>query len=539
MRPLLCYLLSLSLIFSSTAFGAEVATCDPAAPMQDAADVSFQTACALMKDYSHKAAVLDQIRNAASKCKLDGKDGVLEGAGIAVSDLGTFVKQAAHDAPVWLWNKAKGVVMSFWSDAPDAVSGASAAAEANVEEERSILEKARSLYSATSQAISEIMKAADDNWQKFACLPPEDEVAVVCGTLGAVIGNFLATFGIGKVLVKTVTVGAALTEFLAKAERTQALKGLSASEKLKAASGMMSSVEERGKVLRKVGDSDLTEYTSVNGEKYLKVEDYATNAKGDRVVVSSREVVQDSKTGAIDANQEQGRKLLEKAVQGKAGEDSSVIFLDVNNLGKTNYFKDGTKAGDDYLRGVGQAIKKSVGDQDMVFKLGGDEIAVVVKSKDPSVVQRVAMRLVKNVDENHDARTVFHAEQVRQADRYRSVNKASHLSDVTEDVASSLSKEQNALASKNFGEFKKDYLVKQADAVREQAKYRPSVSIGSTVGNGDDLASVLQRAEEQATQTKIKYKSEIGLDTKKYGGSDDITTRPNYKAKPEVLPPVE
>lgn len=518
---------------------AETPICDTPAAQQEAADLSFNVLCAAWKERTTKISTAEMIAKTVLNCTVDGFSGGVKGVGMTFVDLGGFLKAALYDAPQWLWEKAKSAVATYWNDSPDAVSGASAAAEGNASEQRSILERARTMYAAFQASQAEVIKAFETGKDQMACLPPDARASVICEAVAMGVTYFLTGGIVVRGVRSTLSISGAMAEFLQSANRAENLKGLTATEKIKAASGMMGQMEERGKVLRKVGDSDLVEYANAKGEKYLKVEEYGTNVKGERSIISTREVAQDSKTGAIDANQQQGRELLKKAVQGKAGEDSSVIFVDVNNLGKTNYFKDGTRAGDDYLRGVGDAIKKSVGGEDMVFKLGGDEIAIVVKSKDPKVVERVATRVVMNVDRNHDARTVFYGEQVRQAEKYRAVNKAEKLEDVPAEITSNLSKAQAETAKKDFSVFKEEYLVRQAEAVREQAKYRPSVSIGSTVGKGDSLEDILQRAEAQATQTKIQYKNEMQLDTTKYGGTNNIEGRPNYKAKPKVLPTVE
>lgn len=537
MNRLLCFVLSFALVFSSAPAGAENPICDNSNEVGNPGDAGFDAACALMHDYANRTPAIEQVVRAASKCAIGGWKGIEDGVMMTLQDMGAFVKAAAYDAPKWLWEKAKAVVGSYWSKAPDAVSGASDAAEANVEQQRGILAKAREMYAALQELQAGMAKEMDHNASMFACLPPEDKSEIVCRTLTSFLANLFSGGAIVKGAQKGVVLGAALAEFVTAVNRTPGIKGLSTAEKVSAASGALANVEARGSVLRKIGNSDLVEYTNGKGEKYLKIDEYQLGASGERKLVSSREIMQDSKTLAIDANQEQGRKLLKKAVENS--DDSSVIFVDVNNLGKTNYFRDGTKAGDDYLRGVGSAIRDSIGPDDMVFKMGGDELAIVVKSKDPKQVMRTATRVVDNVDRNHDARTVFKTEQKIQAQRYRDVAKAEKYEDIPEATATKLSSSQKESAQKDFGKFKDEYLEAQKMAVIEQAKYRPSVSIGSTLGKGDNLEEVLQRAEAQATQTKIQYKSEIGLDTSKYGGSSDVNVRPNYKAKPEVLEPAE
>lgn len=498
--------------------------------------VAFQTSCALMREKAAQTSWADTVYGVVKNCAVESVFGAGKGLVATVSDLGSLIKLAAVEAPAYLWTKAKNAVLSLWTKAPDAVTGASESAKESLEQQRSILDKARALYEVAQEFSAQVSKAFQTGAAQFMCLPPAERAAALCHALSATFTEIIAGGVIVKGVARTASITASVAKFLAKTNNVQAYAGMNAAQKLEAASAMMVQVEKREREISRLNGASLVEYSNVKGEKYLKLEEYATTASGERSLISAREIMLDSKTKAIDANTEQGRALLESLVNGKDGSKYSAVFIDVNNLGKTNYFANGTKSGDDYLRGVGTAIQDSIRPDDLVFKLGGDEILVLAKTKNPAEVQTISQRIVDAVDSSPTARDVFRSEQILQAENYKNVQRASSLEDVSPSITGKLSAAEKEKAQTNFSQFQQDYLEKQKDRVIEQAKYRPSISVGSAVVGKNSLEAVLAKVESQATEVKIRYKEDIGLDAQKYGGDAAKNGKANLRAKPIVLP---
>lgn len=90
------------------------------------------------------------------------------------------------------------------------------------------------------------------------------------------------------------------------------------------------------------------------------------------------------------------RRYLEK-VQNHLILDDSLVFIsgDLNNL---KFFNDnyGHAAGDELLVGASDAIKASVREQDLVFRIGGDEFLILLVNATEFDAQRVIKRIRKN-----------------------------------------------------------------------------------------------------------------------------------------------
>ena len=126
-----------------------------------------------------------------------------------------------------------------------------------------------------------------------------------------------------------------------------------------------------------------------------------------------RELPRDAKTLAIDANFETGKKVAKLIVERSKGDH--LVFIDVNNLGKVNYFKAGTQAGDVYLERVAKSIRANLRPEDQFFKNGGDELVVVLKTQKPEEVKAVIQRIHESIENDTPLQTLFKAERIEKA----------------------------------------------------------------------------------------------------------------------------
>jgi diguanylate cyclase (GGDEF)-like protein len=75
----------------------------------------------------------------------------------------------------------------------------------------------------------------------------------------------------------------------------------------------------------------------------------------------------------------------------------SVLMLDIDDFKRVNDIY-GHGAGDEILRGLGQTLKDSVRASDAVYRLGGEEFAIVISSRSPQNVEQFAHRVVDHVE---------------------------------------------------------------------------------------------------------------------------------------------
>jgi diguanylate cyclase (GGDEF)-like protein len=440
------------------------------------------------------------------QCALGAKDGavavgreIYDGV-ITLKDLGIAgVSRAAR------WAR------SAWSGEDDAAVAAENAARADGEEARGLLKTLSVYKEAAGLLLREYMRQLDENFRlvggTMACLPWKYKLKYTCLFASHVLLDLATVKGVASAADKSATAAKAATDFARKSGTLEELKSVSLADRLKAAGDALTyqaqfkQVEKFGEVgnLRKRLDP-------ITGEETLHFEEIARRADG-RVISVMRDIPRDAKTQAIDANFEYGHKLAVLTAEKSKGDH--LLFIDVNNLGKVNYFKDGTQAGDAYLKEVAAAIRKNLRPDDRFFKNGGDELVVVLKTEKPAEAKAVIERIHRAIEQDRDLQALFRRERSAKAAEIKAANSAS-----------------------------KTPTEAQVESLRETAKIRPSVSIGSTRIRCE-WASDLARAEKQAGEIKARYKSEIGLDALKYKVDGLTSGTPKLTAKPAVLDPIE
>jgi diguanylate cyclase (GGDEF)-like protein len=75
----------------------------------------------------------------------------------------------------------------------------------------------------------------------------------------------------------------------------------------------------------------------------------------------------------------------------------SVLMLDIDDFKRVNDIY-GHGAGDEILRGLAQTLKDSVRTSDAVYRLGGEEFAIVISSRSPQNAEQFAHRVVDHVE---------------------------------------------------------------------------------------------------------------------------------------------
>jgi GGDEF domain-containing protein len=244
----------------------------------------------------------------------------------------------------------------------------------------------------------------------------------------------------------------------------------------------------------------VAEYQAADGSKHLMMEKAVKTADG-KVSKVVRELPTDKLTGAFDANSPVGHDFLESVMKDSKN-GATLAFVDVNNLGYVNKnFAKGTAAGDEYLKNVANAINKATNGEAQLFKLGGDEFGVVIHEKDPKKVQEILDKIMGSVY-SKDVHATFREEKIARAAQYK--------------------QDGDGTALNNFASYSKE-----------------GISMGSSsMGRGESLSDVLYRAEEQAKQMKIQTKTEMNIDTTKYGGSAAVDgKKSNQRYVPSTVAP--
>lgn len=252
---------------------------------------------------------------------------------------------------------------------------------------------------------------------------------------------------------------------------------------------------------------------------YFQVSEKLSNGEWVR---RTQEFQIDELTGAINANFPAGRELFAEIAKEKAGA-AHLVFIDVGSLGAVNKTFAGQRAsGDRYIKAIADKIIENGEGKVTMARLGGDEFGLIIDEKDPQKVKQILSKIRESIrkDLTGDAKLVFREEKIARAQRYR--------------------EQAEALKQQNGGELSSQNKEDLRQKIDELAKIQqPDISIGSTqIGQGEDLSVMLERAESQAKEMKIKTVLEFGRSAEKYGSTATPRERPNPMFIADVQEPL-
>jgi diguanylate cyclase (GGDEF)-like protein len=532
------------ILFLASSFGTlrvhaappECANMDEKSIQQMTAETTFVVRCAQWQAISDQEAA-EVLQKSARMCLHGATDGIEQAFGDIWQDIKAFASLIPGESA--FSSSEKQLIHDLYAKNEDPVSGAAESSEASVADQQSALDHVRGIVKNTFPFWVGVASSISASNRIFWCLPASERVNAICQALTAVGLETAFTGASVKDAKMAVDIAKAAQDYMKEARAFRGVGNLSLTESIKQGTEAMRALD-KGVLVQKVGDASLVEYTEPGtGAKYLKLESQIQGSDG-KIQNVAREVQIDRKTGAIDANSEMGRLVVEKAAQLSAtGEKQSLVFIDINHLGVTNYYKGKSGTGDAYITAVGSVIKSTIGPKDLFFKLGGDELAIIVKSTDPKEVRAVVEKISRGVAENPEAKAIFKTEVVEKSDRYKAVARATSVDQIPENVASQLSDEQRALAKTDFSKFKESLLKDQLTQLTSQARFRATVSTGSTeIGAQDTFGTAIVRAEKQESESKYQYKKKLGFSLEKYGGPATPTNKPDLNAVPEVQDPI-
>ena len=244
---------------------------------------------------------------------------------------------------------------------------------------------------------------------------------------------------------------------------------------------------------------------------------------------------------AIFANDDHGRTLGNLII---GSGEMSLIMIDVNFLGKINYFENGTIDGDKYLSSVAQVISEVVGDLGIPMRWGGDEFVIAVKSMDVDVVKALQKKIIDNVSDHIVAKSIFQRELDTKYAMYKLVQSSKNYDGLPARFKETLIPREQAFAQSDFTNFLAQHRKVDGKAIYDAQAILPSVSIGSALVGESNVDVALQKAEQIAERSKVLYKTELGIDVSKYLGRDlylpdepESKTSRNLNARPESMEP--
>lgn len=431
--------------------------------------------------------------------------GCLMGAGTAVVDeiksIAFLVELFVKEIPSYAWEKIKGL----FSDEDNAVGAVDQLSNSNM----SLIDKAKTLakqyYSQLKNFLSEMWSMVKEEYQGFFCYPKPLQAKILCRLVSDV---FLLVFSPSKFLKGAKWAGetAKAARKLARGIMESSAPGVKFSQRMEEAAVVLkanSKAAETTKIISKLDEGSAIVSKEVGGETvhYLQ-----TTVNGQKVL---REMVLDEHTKFFSI-QGQGKKVIDQLITQGAKSKGAIVLLDVNNLGKVNYFSKGLSAGDEYLSTVSDVIRKVAGKNNVkIFRTGGDEISLFTEGMSADDIYKFSRELSREIVADKRVQKIFDDERKAVAAKIAIAKKAGKTNEVQE-------------------------LSKVLDEVN---KFDGSVSIGSRMmKQGDDYASLQTAVNESLSKAKATYKKAKGLPYEKYGTvADDIKLE---SVDGRIIPPV-
>lgn len=363
---------------------------------------------------------------------------------------------------------------------------------------RAMADGTRNIYSNVVADTASLLKSLSLVGNTFSCAPPELQQKMVCQFIGETATGYIEGAVPAAGAARAARVASAAKQMTAQARR-------SGDEAIVSGANARLARSAREVVIqREVDGTAIIKSVSETGREKLYLEEVVTHGK--RKVRERSEIVRDAKSLAIDSNFESGAKFAQ--LSAKANTGGHLVSFDLNYLGKVNYFPGGTSAGNAYIKRVGEIIRSEVRNPDTtVFKNGGDELVLILPSKDPREVQRISQRVADKIFNDPQLNTMFRQARTSRA---AAVPRGSRPS------------------------------ADQLTPLQGIANLRPSVSVGATkIRAASTAEETWEQALIRADAAGAKYKNAVRNLHGTYDGKQGLaatasTARPN----PRILPPM-
>jgi diguanylate cyclase (GGDEF)-like protein len=156
------------------------------------------------------------------------------------------------------------------------------------------------------------------------------------------------------------------------------------------------------------GEVSVVEHAMPDGSPILKYNRYFNTTDGTRHYVT-RELVVNTKVGLIDGTHESGKHILDILTGGKNAVENKrgLIWINTENLGKINYFKNGTATGDQLLAATAKTLEKELRAGDVPFKMQGSEFVIIQDGMAPEAVSALVSRFRNSLINNPEIKKIY------------------------------------------------------------------------------------------------------------------------------------
>jgi len=158
----------------------------------------------------------------------------------------------------------------------------------------------------------------------------------------------------------------------------------------------------RGSVVKRLGPVSLVHYYTEDGQTETHIEYYGDSHKNKLESVPQRLAKVEkadihSHSGFIDAKSKESQRLLHFFVN-EYVESRGVIWINLLNLGKLNYFVQKTATGDRMIKRYAEIIQETMRNSDIPVKLVGSEFAILCNQAGKIKLEKIKQRLLDQID---------------------------------------------------------------------------------------------------------------------------------------------
>lgn len=228
------------------------------------------------------------------------------------------------------------------------------------------------------------------------------------------------------------------------------------------------------------------------------------------------------------------------------------VFIDLNDLGLTNYMSRGHDDGDKYLRGFVNVTLNTFRHDDILFRLAGDEFIGILVDVDAHQAQTIVERLTRRVFEDPDTNAIFaHERNMLESVRanLKTVKNLTSLMMALERHKGLYSqaegivqyeKTQQAPEQKIFTEVLKASNSTIDNNLETLERVRPGITAGlALIGEGSDLQTLKSVTNHIANDAKKIYKYQVSppgqYNAIKYGHVS-VLDQKKFPYDPNALP---
>jgi diguanylate cyclase (GGDEF)-like protein len=200
----------------------------------------------------------------------------------------------------------------------------------------------------------------------------------------------------------------------------------------------------------------------------------------------------DSLTGLYNHRAFHERLRLALASASRSHDAVSVLMLDIDDFKRVNDVY-GHGAGDEILRSLAETLKDAVRASDAVYRLGGEEFAIVIVSRSPESAERLAHRLVERVESaefDPAGRITISVGLARGPEHAMNPRELIACSEAAMMTAKARGKNQIVLYDESSLERPEGLLVPSARDVRSVAHLKMLQSLGGKVNRLNDVREI-------------------------------------------------